>query len=90
MLCCDEEFSPEHTCPSCTDTRYNLQDCREFVGEIVKLLYSDEALNKSQLESCLEELCDKLDLKYPGGEVKIARYKRSPAMIEMWKDYNNQ
>lgn len=90
MLYTDEDFSPNHSCPSCMDVGHVIDDCRDFVGELVKQLYTDEPLVRSNIEFLLEEICHKLEIKYPGGEVKIARYKRSTATIEIWKDYNNE
>lgn len=90
MFQIDEDYRPNHSCPSCTDISYKIDDCREFVGELVKQLYTDEPLVRSNIEFLLEELCHKLDLKYPGGQVSICRYKRTTAHIEMWKDYNNE
>lgn len=90
MMYTDEDYRPNHTCPSCTDINYRLDDCREFMGELVKQLYIDEPLNRSNIEFLLEEICDKLEIPYPGGQVKIARYKPSTVTMEMWKQYNHE
>lgn len=90
MLYQDEDTSLSGECHCCASTRYAIQDSREFLDEIVKQLYSDEPLSRAKLEHCLEELCHKLDVEYPNGEIKVARYKRSTPVIEMWKEYNQE
>ena len=52
------------------------QDAAEFMSEVVKLLYSDAPIDKSELENCLDELCHYFNIKLDPRDLCIEKQQK--------------
>lgn len=71
----DYFYEPDHCCRQCDEKDQVIDESEEFLDEIVQQLYSKESLNKAVLQHCLEELCFRLKVKLPMGELQVDRKK---------------
>lgn len=57
---------------------------------VVKQLYSRSALDKSDLESNLDDLCDMLNVSINLGDLQIERSGMLPAYLKPWFEFSKE
>ncbi len=83
------ELSHERECRKCEEKDQTLDEASEWLQEIVKQLYTKDALDVNHLENCLDELCHLLKVKMNTGDIQIARPStKNHPMITDWMAFN--
>jgi hypothetical protein len=79
---------PEYVCPDCDDKESRLDEGKEFLKEIIDLLYSNKKFDLEHFEFCLENLCHHLKVKLPDNELVLHRPTPTDRAVDAWKKWN--
>ena len=92
----EPDCEPEYECSACNGKENTLDTAKEFLESLVDMLYSKEALDLTDFEWKLDELCHYLNVKMIAGDLQIQR-KQTPKtihnilpIVDEWKTYNNK
>lgn len=69
----EDEVKQIYKCASCEKNEEYMEEAHEYLTSIVKQLYSREPINLLELESDLDELCARFEVKLIPGDLQISR-----------------
>lgn len=72
-----------HICRECETHEQRLDECREFLAQLVDQLSNDNDLNIFVVERCLDELCHRLGVKPFANFLTIQR-KNCSEELALW------
>lgn len=75
----------ETECTSCTRLENTMESARDFLKNVLKMLYGRDELDIAQLDDQLGELANQLDLEFPVGLPNVARKDA----LSQWIEFNN-
>jgi hypothetical protein len=80
----DYYYEPE--CSGCEEKEKATQVAREYLEELITILYSEEKLDTAKLDDILGELAHQFDCKVPAHLPRVSREDG----ISKWINFNNQ
>lgn len=64
-----------------------LNECGEYLQDILRVLYGSTSIDRSYLEDLLEELCSRLKVPLPHGLLSIER-RKNVSMRDYFSDFD--
>lgn len=98
MRCYDYEIYDCY-CSTCEENSERLSEIKYWFTAALEQFYTNKSIDNLDLENCLDEICHKLGIKLPNGDLDIQRVERMPYTnksdvkrfdIQEWKSWNNQ
>lgn len=75
----EPDYEPEYECYKCDEKEKNLSHAADHFEVVLKMLYSNDPLNKEDLEWHLDEVASALNLKLPINNPTVQREQKKPS-----------
>lgn len=84
------ENEPPVECFECCEKANRIDEVKYWVNALLDQLYGIEEFSIENLESYLEELTFRLEMKLPNQRLAVVRKNRTDDILDSWKQFNNQ